>query len=326
MMKLDGYATLPDYILGITERIWEGRGIHLIRRWYAPDCVMHTPSGPVQGAEAVVHGTLETLHAFPDRELLGEDVIWSDDGPGRGLLSSHRILSNMTHEGAGLFGPPTGRRLATRTVADCLVRDGVIVEEWLVRDQAGIALQLGLDPAEHGRRLGAADAAAGRAAWHLTALPAIRRGEPEAHAVRHAHPAAEALAATLEAAFNRAELSTFRDLHDRAVALHLPGHRQASGMRALDGFAIGYLAAFPDARLVVDHCIALEEPGRPVRVAARWRLGGTHAGHGAFGPPSRAEVLAMGITQAEFAGPRIVRGFWLVDELALHRMIGAHLG
>ena len=326
MTGLDGYATLPDYVLGITERIWEGRGIHLIRRWYAPDCVMHTPAGPVRGVEAVVQGTLETLHTFPDRELLGEDVIWSDDRPGIGLLSSHRILSNMTHEGAGLLGPPTGRRIATRTVADCLVRDGVIVEEWLVRDQAGIALQLGFDPAEHGRRLGAADAASGRAGWHLPALPAIRRGEAEPGAVRQAHPAAEALAATLEAAFNRAELSALRDLHDRAVALHLPGHRQASGLRALDGFVIGYLAAFPDARLVVDHCIALEEPGRPVRVAARWRLAGTHAGHGAFGPPSGAELLVMGITHAESAGPRILRAFWMVDELALHRMVGAHLG
>jgi predicted ester cyclase len=325
MSTLDGYASLPDYILGITERIWEGRGLHLIRRWYAPDCVMHTPAGPAHGVEAVVRGTLETLHAFPDRELLGEDVIWSDDGP-RGLLSSHRILSTMTHAGEGMFGPPTGRQIAARTVADCLVRDGVIVEEWLVRDQAGIALQLGLDPAALGRSLGAADAAAGRAAWQLAALPAIRRGEPEAHAVRHAQPAAEALAATLEAAFNRAELSALHDLHDRAVALSLPGHRSASGMRALDAFVIGYLAAFPDARLVVDHCIALEEPGRAPRVAARWRLAGTHDGRGAFGAPSGAEVLVMGIVHAEFVGARIGRAFWLVDELSLHRMIGSKLG
>lgn len=32
MTGLDGYATLPGYILGITERIWEQRGLHLIRR------------------------------------------------------------------------------------------------------------------------------------------------------------------------------------------------------------------------------------------------------------------------------------------------------
>jgi predicted ester cyclase len=321
---VDG-MTLHDWIIDITERIWEGRGLHLIRRCYAPDCLMHTPSGPVRGVAAVVQGTLEALHAFPDRALLGEDVVWSDDGA-RGLLSSHRILSGMTHRGEGMFGPPTGRPVQVRTVADCLVRDGMIVEEWLVRDQSAIALQLGLDPAALGRRLGAEDAAAGRAGWHLPQLAAIRAGTPEPHAVRHAHPAAEALAGLLEAAFNQAELSRLASLHDRAVALCLPGHRQESGIVALDAFIIGYLAALPDARLVVDHAIALEEPGRPPRVAVRWRLAGRHAGRGAFGAPSNAEILVLGITQAEFAGGRINRAWWLVDELSLHRLIGAQLG
>ncbi|PWS35626.1 polyketide cyclase [Falsiroseomonas bella] len=326
MTALDGYATLPDYILGITERIWEQRGLHLIRRWYAPDCLVHSPSGPVRGAQAVVQGTLETLQAFPDRQLLGEDVIWSDDGAERGLHSSHRVFSTMTHRGEGLFGAPTGRHVEVRTIADCLVRDGVIVEEWLVRDQSAIALQLGLDPAEFGRRLGAEDAAKGLAVWHKEAAAAVRRGEPDSPCIRHAHPAAEALAGTLDAAFNNADLAALGALHDRAVALALPGHRQTAGTAALDAFVIGYLAAFPDARLVVDHCVALEEPARPVRVAARWRLAGTHAGRGAFGVPTGAEVLAMGIVHAEFAGSRIHRAFWLLDEVSLHRMIGAKAG
>lgn len=322
MTALDGYASLPDYILGITERIWEQRGLHLIRRWYAPDCVMLTPAGPVRGAEAVLRGTLETLHAFPDRQLLGEDVIWSDDGPARGLLSSHRVRSCMTHLGEGPFGAPTGRRVETLTVADCLVKDGVIVEEWLVRDQAGIAVQLGLDPAELGRRLAARDTAP----WHLEMAAAVRRGEAEPHAVRQPHWAAEALAAMLEAVFNEARLAALPDLHDRAVALVLPGNRQVAGITALDRFLLGYLAAFPGGRLVVDHAIALEEPGRPVRAAVRWRLAAAHAGFGAFGPPSGAEVLVLGITQAEFAGPRIHRAWWLVDELSLHRMIAQRRG
>lgn len=322
MTGLDGYAALPDYILGITERIWEQRGIHLIRRWYAPDCVMLTPAGIVRGVEAVVRGTLETLHAFPDRQLLGEDVIWSDDGAARGLLSSHRIRSAMTHAGEGLFGPPTGRRVETLTVADCLVKDGVITEEWLVRDQAGIALQLGLDPAEHARRLAERDAAP----WHLEMAAAVRRGEVEDHAVRQPHWAAEAVAAMLEAVFNEARLSALADLHDRAVALVLPGGRQVAGVPTLDRFLIGYLAAFPGARLVVDHAVALEEPGRPVRVAVRWRLAGPHDGFGAFGAPSGAEVLVLGITQAEFVGGRINRAWWLIDELSLHRMIARRRG
>jgi predicted ester cyclase len=325
MNGLDGGMALPDWILDITQRIWEQRGLHLIRRWYAPDCIMHTPAGPVRGAEAVVQGTLETLHAFPDRALLGEDVIWSDDGA-RGLLSSHRIRSEMTHRGEGLFGAATGRRVQVRTVADCLVRDGVIVEEWLVRDQAAIALQLGLDPCVLGRQLGAADAAAGRAGWHLPQLAAIRAGTAEPHAVRHAHPAVQALAGMLERVFNQAELALLGAMFDRAVASSLPGHREEAGVAPLDAFIIGYLAAFPDARLVVDHAIALEEAGRPLRVALRWRLAGTHAGRGAFGAPSGAEVLVMGITHAEFAAGRVNRAWWLVDELSLHRMIGAHRG
>ena len=51
-----------------------------------------------------------------------------------------------------VFGAATGRPVTARTVADCLIRDGIIVEEWLVRDQAAIALQLGIDPADWGRQ------------------------------------------------------------------------------------------------------------------------------------------------------------------------------
>jgi len=108
--------------------------------------------------------------------------------------------------------------------------------------------------------------------------------------------------------------------------LSLPGHRQTAGVTALDAFIIGYLAAFPDARLVVDHAVALEEPGRPLRVAVRWRLAGRHAGRGAFGSPTNAEVLVLGITHAEFAGGRINRAWWLVDELSLYRLLGAQQG
>jgi len=325
-MNLDGYATLPDYILGITERIWEGRAVHLIRRWYSEDCLVHTPSGPFVGAEAMVAGTLETLHAFPERDLLGEDVIWSDDGPARGLLSSHRIVSQAVHESDGFFGPASGKRVRMRAIADCLVRNGVIVEEWLIRDNAGVLRQMGRDVAERGLRLGAADAAAGRAGWQRELLAPIRRFEREAHAVDQPHEAARALKGTIEAAFNTADLAALRDLHDRAVGLALPGAIETYGAAALDRWAVGLLAAFPDARLVVDHSIALAESGRAVRAAARWRLAGTHSGHGAFGAPSGAEVLVMGITHAEFAGGRVCRAWWLVDELAIHRQIGAHLG
>jgi predicted ester cyclase len=315
------YGTLPDYILGITERIWEGRNIGLIRRYYAPDCLMHTQSGPVAGVTDVVAGTIATLHQFPDRQLMGEDVIWSDDGPAHGLLSSHRIVSTQTHLGDGVFGPPTGRQVVTRAIADCRLVGDVIVEEWLLRDTAAVARQIGLDPAALGRALGAADRAAGLRPWHLEEWAEVAEGRAVAQAL--IQPAAEPLARLWTALVNDLDLSRLRDAHDRAATFHLPGGQIAHGVQGMDRFLLSYLSALPDARLCVDHAIALHEAGRPPRLALRWRLAGTHLGHGAFGPPSGARVLILGILHVEMTGPAIQRCWLLTDEVAVSRMIGA---
>lgn len=104
-------------------------------------------------AEAFIANTLATLHEFPDRELLAEDVIIGDKPSG--FYSSHRVRSVATHQGDGSFGVATNRPITMLTIADCLCRDNQVVEEWLVRDQAGIPQQLGLDPAAHGKPVGA---------------------------------------------------------------------------------------------------------------------------------------------------------------------------
>ena len=303
------YETPEAYILGITERIWEGRGVDLIRGYYAPDVRMHTGLGDSQGVEGVVSGTLETLHSFPDRRLLAEDIIWSDDPGGVGY-SSHRVGSVMRHDGAGLFGPPTGRTVQTRTMADCLVRDGVIFEEWLVRDQAGIAVQLGLDPAAVGRELAAAPY-----------RPVAGTG-----AATLADDAGGACAADLLRVWNEAALSRLRTGTDPAAMLHLPGNRVSSGHDALDRFTLGYLAAFPGATVTVEHVITRADPGRPVRVALRWRLEGVHAGRGAFGVPSGAPVAFPAVTHLELLEGRVTRAFVLIDEVGIWAAIGRKLG
>ena len=318
------YPTLPAYILGITERIWEGRNIGLISRYYAPDCLMHTQSGPVVGVAAVVSGTLATLHQFPDRQLMGEDVIWSDDGEEAGLLSSHRIVSTQTHLGDGVFGPPSGRRIVTRAIAECRVVGDTIVEEWLLRDTSAVARQIGLDPIAFGRALGAADRAKGLQPWHLEEWAEVAEGRAAARAL--IQPEAAPLARLWTEMVNGLDLSLLRHTHDRATTFHLPGGQVAHGIEGLDRFLLSYLSALPDARLSVDHAIALEEPGRPPRLALRWRLAGTHRGDGAFGAPSGARVLVLGMLHAEMAGPAIQRCWLLTDEVAVHRMIGASSG
>ena len=74
-------AAAVDYILGITREIWEDRGLGpSLRRHYAEQVLLRHPGGVLVGNEAVLAATLQTLHEFPDRRLLGEDVIWQGAG------------------------------------------------------------------------------------------------------------------------------------------------------------------------------------------------------------------------------------------------------
>jgi predicted ester cyclase len=319
------FADLPDYIVKITERIWEGRGIDLIRRYYAEDCPVHASMGPSVGLAPVISGTIDTLAAFPDRRLLPEDIIWSGDEDA-GFLSSHRIISPMHHRGPGLFGPPTGRLVYVRTIADCFCVRNRVAEEWLARDQAGLALQLGVDPFDLARRLAEADALAGKTAWHLEAARALRADGRLRPPVHQDHPAARFVRQAFEEIWNGAALSRIREAYHAACALHLPGARDVYGHDAAEAFVLGYKSAFPDARLAVEHSIARDDPGYPTRVATRWWLAGSHAGQGAFGAPSGAIVLILGITHHTVIDGRIREEWTLVDELAVLKQIAVQRG
>ena len=102
------FINLKDYILKITHRIWEERGVDRIRDYYGEHAPVKTPASITSHVEDVVRFTLQTLQTFPDRQLLGEDVIGSEDEPGT-FYSSHRILSTMTHQGCLLYTSPSPR-------------------------------------------------------------------------------------------------------------------------------------------------------------------------------------------------------------------------
>ena len=141
------YVDIVDYIVRCTHKIWEEKQVGLIYTHYGHNALVHGTRGDSYGIESVVAGTVQTLAMFPDRRLFADDVIWSGDDEA-GYYTSHRITSTAHHSGFGVYGAPTGRKLRYRVIADCVVRENRIVEEWLVRDELSIARQLGLDEAE----------------------------------------------------------------------------------------------------------------------------------------------------------------------------------
>ena len=104
----DRFRDLPDYIYKITREIWEERGIGgSLEKYYAQDIIVRATTGITTSNAGVAAATLATLHEFPDRQLIYEDVIWSgneDDG----FLSSHRLISVMRKQHDGAHGPASG--------------------------------------------------------------------------------------------------------------------------------------------------------------------------------------------------------------------------
>jgi len=145
------FKDLPDFILKITYQIWENNDVESIKKYYAdiPEVSLATPtrspSGVIYGAEPVIEATLVSKKLFPDRTLLGEDVIWIGNDE-EGYFSSHRILSTATHNQDGLYGKATGKKLVYRGIADCACKNNQVYDEWLVRDQGAIVRQIGIDP------------------------------------------------------------------------------------------------------------------------------------------------------------------------------------
>ena len=315
------FKDLPDYILKITKEIWEDRGLATLHHYYAPDIPMRFPSGLQRGNAGVIDGTLATLAEFPDRQLLGEDVIWSGDAE-TGFLSSHRLVTTGTHTGHGAFGPPTGKRFAIRAIADCAARNDVIDDEWLVRDVGGIARQLGFAPSDYARAL------------------IEREGGPD-KAQRPFHPRDDvqgpyrgrgndnewgAKLARILTRIMAKDFSVIRAEYDRAVRTEHPG---ANGGWSWDFPETQWMrlrSSFPTADFEIHHQIGRADPGTPNRAAVRWSLTGSHSGPGMFGAPTGAEVHVMGITHAEWGEWGLRREFTLWDEVAIWKQIHLHTG
>lgn len=317
----DRFSDLPDYILKITQEIWEDRRFTYLHSCYAPDIIMRSTGGLIRGNDGVIDDTMATLAETPDKQLYGEDVIWSGSDE-EGFLSSHRIFTTGTHTGHGVFGPPTGKRFAVRAIADCAARDGVIYDEWLTRDESGVALQFGLDPADLARNQIAAEGGPDSARRPFTpkddiAGPYTARGNDNEWG--------QSLAATLTAIMDK-DISTIRRDYDRAAHIAHPGNRNGLSWAFAETEWMQLRSAFPSARFSIDHCIGRADPGQPNRAAVRWSLTGRHDGHGAFGNPTGALVHVMGFTHAEFGPWGLRREYTLFDEVAIWKQIHLHTG
>ena len=315
------FKTFPDYILGITHEIWEQRGVETLNHYYSDDIVVRSPSSVVVGNQAVIKATYATLDEFPDRQLLGEDVIWSGT-PEVGLLSSHRILSTATHSGNGAFGKATGTKLVYRVMADCHAISNQINDEWLIRDLGAIVRQLGWEEADYARQQikdeGGPDACI-KPFSPATDIAGPYQGTGNEDEWGQAY-------ADILTSLMVGDSSVVHARYDRAAQAAYPLHQTAHGYADITAFWAELRASFPSADFTIHHQIGRADPLMPPRAAIRWSLSGRHDGHGRFGAPSGADVYIMGISQAEFGPWGLRREYTLIDDVAVWKQIHLHTG
>lgn len=317
------YTDFTDFILGVTAEIWEGRGIERLKQHYSDDIIVRSPSGVVVGNDAVIGATRETLAEFPDRRLLGEDVIWEQTGI-NSWLSSHRLFCTATHLGHGFFGAPTGKRLQYRVIADCHaegcpINGWKINDEWLIRDFGAILRCLGKTAREFAEEWQARQQKAGKVVRFAGLRKCSSPVGPYVGSGINTQPATD-----YECVLQSVMVDDFSAIarhYDPACQLDLPSGFTGHGIGDAERFWLGLRSSFPSAVFNIEHRVGRTDSGQPVRVALRWSLDGGHDGFGMFGAPTNNPVHIMGISHAEF-GPRgLKREFILIDEVSVWQQI-----
>ena len=314
-----GFRDFADYLQGVSDAVWDGRGIAAqMGLHYHPEVIVRRASGLSFGVGEAAAVALSELAALPDRLLMSEDVIWCGSDA-TGFLGSHRVLSRAAHRGNGLFGPASGQRVLYREMIDSYAKDGRISDEWRVCDSGAILRQTGQDPVAFARqRLSEVDPET--QPWR----PAV--DAPGPYTGRGGDDRWGAAFADILERIVAADMSVIAEQYDRACQLDYPALAGGHGHGCAEGFWMGLRASFPSARFTLHHVMGLEEPLRPPRAALRWTLSGRHDGWGSFGRPTGAEVCVLGISHAEL-GPGGLRREWtVIDEAAVWMQILARTG
>ena len=293
------YQNIVDYILKITEDIWENKEINLIYDTYEKDILIHTGARKINGVEEVINGTVDTLASFPDRKMGGETVIWSTDNRGD-FYSSHRILSTATNLGDTVFGKPTGKKIFFRTIADCKIANNKIYEEWLVRDNLHILLQLGFDPVEMAKK----DATYKE---KPISTPVSSLKEKGVNNLSYPEDLVYSLITNI---WKDKECSNLNNHYSENSTLHAICNNDVSGITNIQAYVQTILNSFLEVTINVER-ITSNRNGDSAEIAARWYIKGKPIKSGVFGVNSDKEIFIPIISHYNIEDGKI-KDEWMV--------------
>ena len=312
------YTDIVDYILRDTSRIWDDQDVGWIYDTYAPGCRVYDDNGMKYGVERVVYETMQSINAFPDTRHYADDVIWAGDDD-QGYATSHRAVNVGHHTGPWKWGPPTGRKIHTWVIANCVTRDNAIFEEWVLYNTAARLAQLGIDVKAAAKIAGNEKIAVPLTDQQSTEVERLIGGRnPEPYPANDRKGTGLDVDHTVRALFhnvyNRRNLAAIDDVYAPNVRWNAASNRSGYGRAEVRGLARSLLSTFPDLGFSVDEVYWMGNDTDGFAASVRWTATGTHRGYGLYGTPTGRRVLIWGISQLYFAGGKIVEDWTLFNE------------
>lgn len=316
-MSLDPIAYRPyhdpdDFIREVTDLIWVDRSISYIRENYEPDSIVHGAYGTSTTRDEVIEGTLMRISSTPDRTGQAEDVIWEQRGDDA-FLSSHLVLSGDLRTSAW-----------SRTIANCLYRQGRMVEEWVVRDSLAGAIQQGKDPDEVAR----AQAFRGYSGSWLEPAPKdpILVGDSGARPDLY-RSEVEHVLELINTVWNERDLQRVEKFFMRDLVLNTVGNRVVIRPEGYRRALLGFLESFPAGQFEVrDIQTNYDVRYAGLRVAVTWKFTGAYNGKENYGSLTNKPVDVLGISQFTFHKGALVKEVRLWDDIALRTQIASSRG
>lgn len=316
------YTDIVDYIVRCTHRIWDERDVGLIYSHYTHNCVVYSASGTTYTREEVVQGTIQRMFMLPERRGMATHVIWNgneDDG----FYTSHLVTGCGRHTQPGIYGKPTGRTFAARTIADCMVYENMIYREWLVVDTMAQVKQIGLDVQAYAEGLAKS--------YFDKGLLAVDMGEnrrligqypPESKpdvSIANNDIEREVLE-WLHEIHNKRMFGKIKDVYAPTVQYHGPLMKELYGHGAVTHQVVGLYSSVPNGFFMPQHVCSQPCDEGGTKVAVRWLIEGHHLGWGVLeelGAPTGKRVQIMGMSHFHIKDGKVVDEWTNYDEMSI---------
>ena len=316
------FQDIVDYIVKVTHEIWEERGIGRLYEYYGTNMQIHTSSGDIYGRDQVIESTIQALAAIPDRRLYADEVIWRGNDS-EGFYSSHRLTHEGHNWGHSKYGPPSGKKISYRAIADCAVEEGIIVEEWLVRDELSLVYQLGFDVHQLANKF-AQEESQSNPNFTISAEPDRLRGQlppeaapPDSTEFQIEHFVKKAI----HEVWNWRLLNKVDDYYLPQFICESASGRVLYGRNQYRNYILSLLSPFPNLALSIDHFCALQDKENRFRTATRWTMKGNHTGPGVYGQPTGKPIQIMGISHHLVENGKFRQEWTVFDEFALLKQL-----